>query len=1051
MIELEGGNQTENQIELQRTQSQEYVDDHEEKLHKSLALFEFSSPLPKKRSNILRIFYNNCNGVEINNTIGVQLKQKRDKIQYNYLGDTEAPTKVDSLVRQMKVWEVDVVNLAEMCVAWEKRIPRRTIQQITHKYDQTSCWTVATSKIDLGSYVKPGGTGTLALGNSNGLIVERGVDPWQMGRWSYVLFGGVKLGVTLLVVTGYCTGHRTGIPGEKTAWAQQQAMLIKEGRTVKPNEAFVADLSTWLRSYQKPGMELFVSLDANERWHEKALITKFASNFGLCSINQECQLPDTHPNIANIDRSTTIDYCLCSPLVMENVVYAAAAPYELETLGNHRGILVDLDMQNLLGTRKKRDNIPFRKLVTTCPRTVDKYLSRVEKSFDKQNIFQRSTKLLKRVTHGHTDIGSIMRQYEALDKEVFGICTKAEQKCKPTYAGKFEWSPALARAIKQLRYWRHRLRTDTKTIIVDQMGEELDIPYEQLSTFVIQQMVNISRETLKNVQKDAQQHRKNHLEELAQMYADQNNLSQQQAVIELLSHEETRETFKTLRQSLKPNHRRQMKTLWSAMDDNGNYIKDFERKTIYTEKQQVHAALLKRNADHLGQAGDTPFAKGRWKKSLKWDGSGYAADDILTGNILNDRRFTASMQLYLECLKVQDLSRLNVVRPDLALEEYAMFWKKKREKTVTSPYGLHIGHYKASLHKLSILNVHRILLLIPFKTGMVPSRWRRTVQTMLEKEPGAPWIHRLRIIELFDAQANAGFQIFVGRRMMRHAVQKEYLQSESFGSTPGKMATSAIVQKILTIDQLRIERRAGGIFDCDATGCYDRILPPLASVHLQALGLHRSIGTFLARLMFQAKRHVRTGHGVSKQHISTTKKQVLYGIGQGNGGGPAMWIAHLTVMFSALSAVCHGFAMTCVEQLSRVFTVGTGYVDNVTLGISIPRDQSQTETKVHRHIKRIGQLWERLLFITGGRLELSKCFWVPITWKWRQGIPYQVIKTKQPNNSCYGSRRPKISSRFLAELSKTAKNGLGSGAHATANGLKKYGSGLNTRKNSVKE
>ena len=86
--------------------------------------------------------------------------------------------------------------------------------------------------------------------------------------------------------------------------------------------------------------------------------------------------------------------------------------------------------------------------------------------------------------------------------------------------------------------------------------------------------------------------------------------------------------------------------------------------------------------------------------------------------------------------------------------------------------------------------------------------------------------------------------------------------------------------------------------------------------------------------------------------------------------------------------------MTCVEQLARVCTVGTGYVDDVTLGTSIPVTQQQTETKVYYHIKRMGQLWERLLFITGGRLELSKCFWVSITWKWRNGTPYQAVKHK---------------------------------------------------------
>lgn len=238
-----------------------------------------------------------------------------------------------------------------------------------------------------------------------------------------------------------------------------------------------------------------------------------------------------------------------------------------------------------------------------------------------------------------------------------------------------------------------------------------------------------------------------------------------------------------------------------------------------------------------------------------------------------------------------------------------------------------------AIHKMSILNVHQILLLIPFKTGMVPIQWRKTVQIMLEKEPGAPWIHRLRIIELFDAQANAGFQIFVGRNMMRHAVSNDLLQAESL-----------------------------------------------------------SIGTFLARLMFQAKRHVRTGYGISVHNIRTTNTTVLHGIGQGNDRGPVMWISHLTVMFAALSSVYMGFALTCVQNILHVATVGTGYVNDVTLGLAIPHEQPQTESMVYKQMKQMGQLWENLLFITGGRLELSKCFWIPITWQWNGRKPTLVLK-----------------------------------------------------------
>lgn len=219
------------------------------------------------------------------------------------------------------------------------------------------------------------------------------------------------------------------------------------------------------------------------------------------------------------------------------------------------------------------------------------------------------------------------------------------------------------------------------------------------------------------------------------------------------------------------------------------------------------------------------------------------------------------------------------------------------------------------------------------------------------------------------------------------------LHPASFGSTPGKMASSAVLQKVLSIDQLKIERRAGGIFDCDATGCYDRILPPLATIHLQALGLDPAIATFLARLMFVAKRYVKTTHGVSVQSIRTTKDDPLFGIGQGNGGGPAIWLAHLTVMFTALSAICNGLIMTCIEGIKKLTTVGTGYVDDVTLFVFTKSSDPQTEKQVHKQIKFIATKWEKLLYLTGGKLELTKCFWLPITWRWKKGEP--VMNTNE--------------------------------------------------------
>ena len=75
--------------------------------------------------------------------------------------------------------------------------------------------------------------------------------------------------------------------------------------------------------------------------------------------------------------------------------------------------------------------------------------------------------------------------------------------------------------------------------------------------------------------------------------------------------------------------------------------------------------------------------------------------------------------------------------------------------------------------------------------------------------------------------------------------------------------------------------------------------------------------------------------------------------------------------------------------------MGAGYVDDVTLGCtstiecdnesildSIPAE----ETEVIRDVEDMGQKWEKMLFANGGLLELRKCCWILISWRWLKGV-----------------------------------------------------------------
>lgn len=420
-----------------KTSNKEWTD--EEVLNKSLEIFTFSDPLPDKKDGTWRLFYNNCNGLAINNTVETYIRQKQDKKTYNYIQDVHAPTKLDGMLRQLNLWDVDLVGLSEMCIAWEEQVPRRVVQQITKQYSKNACWTVASSELRLGGYLKPGGTGILSMGKGTGSIKERGSDPWGMGRWSFVLFGGEDKGHSLLLVTAYRTGRRSGPAGTRTAWTQQQVILSRQGRKEEaPNEACIRDLQKWIKQYRTDRMELIICLDANELWQEGAGIETFARSLNLMNINQELNIQPTHPNIANIQRSTTIDYCLCSRKVFETIEYAASTPYELEVFGDHRGFIIDINIKGLLRNVGNERVTQTRKLRMSNPKAVEKYLDEVHTKFSAQNVYNRSLQLMRRVNNGEIDARRLKQLYHNLDRDVHSICTKAEKCCRPEWAGKLD-------------------------------------------------------------------------------------------------------------------------------------------------------------------------------------------------------------------------------------------------------------------------------------------------------------------------------------------------------------------------------------------------------------------------------------------------------------------------------------------------------------------------------------------------------------------------------------------------------------------------------------
>ena len=190
----------------------------------------------------------------------------------------------------------------------------------------------------------------------------------------------------------------------------------------------------------------------------------------------------------------------------------------------------------------------------------------------------------------------------------------------------------------------------------------------------------------------------------------------------------------------------------------------------------------------------------------------------------------------------------------------------------------------------------------------------------------------------------------------------------------------------------------GSSFDNDAKSCFDRIVMPLASLCSQQLGMPIQACELFLKTLSSMKYHVKTKHGISDGYYQTTNSHTIHGPGQGGRGSPAIWVAISSVLMHCMEEYTNGAAIASpVEWEHNLRFWITGFVDDITHWC-INRHR-QNETELCEDLQHAAQWWEQLLHASGGKLELSKCFFYIIQWEFNQeGVPSLVpvsqFKTK---------------------------------------------------------
>ena len=103
---------------------------------------------------------------------------------------------------------------------------------------------------------------------------------------------------------------------------------------------------------------------------------------------------------------------------------------------------------------------------------------------------------------------------------------------------------------------------------------------------------------------------------------------------------------------------------------------------------------------------------------------------------------------------------------------------------------------------------------------------------------------------------------------------------------PGRIAIGAVLNKVLNFDLFRKTKTNRASGDADATGCFDKIIPPESQLSCRRWGVPKKAEKIITMVLNNTIYRIRTGHGISARTYQSNELRRILGVGQGSCAAP---------------------------------------------------------------------------------------------------------------------------------------------------------------------